>query len=46
VARLFEAASASQGKRFSSLEWLRRMKRAAGRAKDQLDLENLPPETQ
>lgn len=45
VARLFEAASASQGRRFSSLEWLRRMKRAAGRSKDHLDLENLPPET-
>jgi hypothetical protein len=30
------------GIRFASLEWLRRMKRAAGRTKDLLDLENLP----
>lgn len=30
------------GWRFASLEWLRRMKQAAGRAKDVLDLENLP----
>jgi hypothetical protein len=29
------------GLRYASLEWLRRMKRAAGRAKDQLDLDNL-----
>jgi hypothetical protein len=30
------------GVRFASLEWLRRMKQAAGRPKDLLDLENLP----
>ena len=30
------------GIRFASLEWLRKMKAAAGRAKDLLDLENLP----
>ncbi len=30
------------GLRFASLEWLRKMKRASGRAKDLLDLENLP----
>jgi hypothetical protein len=29
------------GVKFASLEWLRRMKRAAGRPKDLLDLENL-----
>lgn len=31
-----------QNVRFASLDWLRRMKRASGRAKDLLDLENLP----
>jgi hypothetical protein len=45
VTQLFEAADMSQGRRFSSLGWLRRMKQAAGRAKDQLDLANLPHET-
>ena len=30
------------GRRFASLDWLRKMKTAAGRAKDLLDLENLP----
>ena len=30
------------GLRFARLDWLRRMKQAAGRAKDALDLENLP----
>lgn len=30
------------GIRFASLAWLRKMKAAAGRAKDLLDLENLP----
>jgi len=26
----------------ASLDWLRKMKRASGRAKDQIDLDNLP----
>lgn len=30
------------GTRFASLEWLRKMKAAAGRAKDLLDRANLP----
>jgi hypothetical protein len=42
VERLFESAIDANGRKFVSLEWLRRMKQAAGRAKDQLDLENLP----
>lgn len=32
----------AEGFRYVSLEWLRKMKRAAGRTKDLLDLENLP----
>ncbi len=39
--RLFEVL-ARHGVRFVSLDWLRRMKQAAGRPKDLLDLENLP----
>jgi hypothetical protein len=43
VASLFESSRELDGIRFVSLEWLRRMKTAAGRPKDLLDLENLPP---
>lgn len=43
VELLFDSAVENQGRRFSSLDWLRKMKQAAGRTKDQLDLENLPP---
>ena len=45
VERLFDSAAESHGWRFASLDWLRKMKQAAGRAKDQIDLENLPPAT-
>jgi len=45
VEQLFVSAVESGGRRFASLDWLRKMKLAAGRAKDQLDLENLPPAT-
>lgn len=43
VEELFNSATESEGRRFASLEWLRKMKQASGRAKDRLDLENLPP---
>lgn len=42
VASVWETAVEVDGVRFASLSWVRRMKRAAGRAKDLLDLENLP----
>lgn len=42
VASVWESAVELDGVRFASLAWLRRMKRAAGRPKDLLDLENLP----
>jgi hypothetical protein len=42
VDELFTSASETQGRRFASLDWLRKMKQAASRPKDQLDLENLP----
>ena len=42
VASVWEAAIDLDGVRFVSLDWLRRMKQAAGRPKDLLDLENLP----
>ena len=41
VTTVWETAVELDGVRFASLEWLRRMKRAAGRPKDLLDLENL-----
>ena len=44
VEQLFETAVEADGRQFASLEWLKRMKRAAGRPKDVLDLENLPNE--
>ena len=43
VASLFESSREVEGIRFVSLEWLRRLKAAAGRPKALLDLENLPP---
>jgi hypothetical protein len=42
VATVWETAVELDGVRFASLQWLRRMKQAAGRPKDLLDLENLP----
>jgi hypothetical protein len=42
VGRLLASSIESGGVRYASLEWLRRMKLASGRAKDKLDLENLP----
>lgn len=42
VGELFASAVEADGLRFPSLGWLRRMKQAAGRTKDLLDLENLP----
>lgn len=42
VLTVWETAVQLDGVRFASLEWLRRMKQAAGRPKDLLDLENLP----
>jgi hypothetical protein len=42
-ARQLLTSSISSGSlRYASLEWLRRMKHVSGRAKDKLDLENLP----
>ncbi len=42
VAAVLESSAEAEGVRFISLEWLRRLKNAAGRPKDLLDLENLP----
>ena len=42
VRELLTTGIEAEGLRFASLDWLRRMKRAAGRPKDLLDLENLP----
>lgn len=42
VGQLLATGMDVNGVRFASLEWLRRMKRAAGRPKDLLDLQNLP----
>ena len=44
VQELFRTSIECEGFRFASLDWLRQMKRAAARTKDQLDLENLPSE--
>ncbi len=43
VEELFDSAAESAGRKFASLQWLRKMKQASGRAKDQIDLEQLPP---
>ena len=42
VTTVIETALVVRGIPFASLEWLTRMKRAAGRPKDLIDLENLP----
>lgn len=42
VAECIAAGVEIEGVRYASLDWLRRMKRAAGRPKDLIDLENLP----
>lgn len=42
VSTVWEKAVELDGIRFASLEWLRKLKQAAGRPKDLLDLENLP----
>lgn len=42
VMTVFAAAVELDGVRYASLEWLRKLKTAAGRPKDLLDLENLP----
>jgi len=39
---LFETSIEREGRRFANLHWLRRMKLAADRPQDRLDLENLP----
>ncbi|NLX97952.1 MAG: hypothetical protein GXY83_17455 [Rhodopirellula sp.] len=44
VDELLASSQESGGRKFVSLEWLRRMKQAAGRPKDRIDLENLPGE--
>jgi hypothetical protein len=41
---LFATAIPHESHRFVSLAWLRRMKSAANRPRDQADLENLPPD--
>ncbi len=43
VASLLASSPEAEGVRFISLDWLRRLKAAAGKPKDLLDLENLPP---
>lgn len=42
VSDLFNSATLGRGWQFASLDWLRKMKAAAGRPKDQNDLDNLP----
>jgi hypothetical protein len=42
VQQLFASSIEHDGLRYASLYWLRQMKCASGRSKDQLDLENLP----
>jgi len=42
VESLFDTASTANGMKFVSLHWLRKMKGAANRPKDRIDLENLP----
>ena len=45
VSELFDSAVETDGRRFASLAWLRKMKAATGRAKDRLDLDNLPEDS-
>lgn len=42
VQTLFDTAVTAAGVRYASLEWLKKMKQAAGRPKDLEDLRNLP----
>lgn len=42
VQQLFDTAIVHDGRKFVSLEWLKKMKRATNRPKDQIDLDNLP----
>ena len=42
VDQLFASAVENHCRRFASLNWLRKMKHASGRPRDQLDLDNLP----
>ena len=39
---LIATSEVANGRRFASLSWLRRMKQAANRPQDQIDLERLP----
>lgn len=39
---LFATVIQRQGRPFANLQWIRRMKKAAGRPQDLLNLENLP----
>ena len=43
VDQLFDTAEECNGHKYVSLPWLRAMKTAANRPKDQIDLQNLPP---
>ena len=45
VDELFNTAEECDGRKFASLGWLSKMKTAARRPKDQLDLDNLPTDT-
>jgi hypothetical protein len=45
VEQIFQSAVEHQGCRYVSLRWLRAMKAAANRPKDQMDLENLPADS-
>jgi hypothetical protein len=42
VEQVMQSSVEDDGLRYASLEWMRRMKQAAGRPRDRLDLENLP----
>jgi len=44
VQAFYDASVESAGIRYTSIDWLRKMKKASGRHKDLDDLENLPPE--
>lgn len=44
VEELFGSSHDTSGRRFVSLPWLRKMKQAAGRPKDRIDLDHLPDE--
>ena len=44
VGDLFASSHDSAGRKVVSLKWLRKMKEAAGRPKDRMDLDNLPTE--